>query len=105
MRLCSLNGNHADDLQGTCGLGRVGLRTLDVPQDDSDSDSDAARLARASSLAQRRLSGGRLHRTVSAPTPPLMSMLSRTGTSLVSKDQSFCRHFIVWGSSLPVNQD
>jgi len=50
----------------------------------SRSEADSGRHAR-----RLKLGGGRMKRTASAPVPPLLSMLSRTGKWLLSGGHAF----------------
>lgn len=67
------------------GLESLMLRVLDPPAASSGDEQEAySSRSDASSKAVRKLrrGAGRMKRTASAPAPPLLNMLSRTGKAL-----------------------
>lgn len=94
--------------RGFISLGAAMVRVLDSAKASEDESDGIARLD-SGSLHRRRLSGGRLQRAVSAPAPPLISLLSRTGEKLEGLELSrlcrFCRRIVHGNRTDCINSD
>ncbi len=80
--MCSVKGGKEGIEGGSLGLDRLMLRVLDPPAASSGDEQDPySSRSDASSKPVRKLRRGvgRMKRTASAPAPPLLNMLSRTG--------------------------
>ena len=85
-RFCSLASDGQGRKSGCIALGSAMVRLLDLPGQSSEDEAEEPGTSRSEGSSgsksrprARRLFGGRLKRASSAPVPPLLGLLSRTG--------------------------